>query len=245
MFMKIAYRMLLSAALSTLLACGASELPRPPVAQGLTVGETKLDAMRGERYCEVLVGGVIKRRIAVEVYNTIGLNSCPEAAWNDLTDEGLAKELGAERVLLNGPRYWTMDRIDGTSRLADPTPRTFHALPMRMAARLDLPLTDAIGGHGPYARHDVNRTTVWVYAAGKPVYELVDAEGHAYAMQSFSTQKTPQTMESLATLGERLHPPSGWKFRTRVLDAELRVSAVENVAHIVQDDFENTYQQEP
>jgi hypothetical protein len=64
-------------------------------------------------------------------------------------------------------------------------------------------------------------------------------------MQSFSIQKAPQTIASLATLGERLHPPSGWKFRTRVLEAELRVPAVDNVAHIVQDDFENTYQQEP
>lgn len=243
--MMTAHRMVLSAALATMVGCGASELPKPPVAQGLTVGVTKLDAMRGERYCEVLIGGVIKRQIAVEVYNTIGLNDCPEAAWSDLDAEGLARELGAQRVLLNGPRYWTMDRIDGTSRLVDPTPRTFHALAMRMAGRLELPLTDAIGGHRPYAVHDVNRTTVWVFDAGKPVYELVDAVGHAYAMQSFSIQKAPQTIASLATLGERLHPPSGWKFRTRVLDAELRVPAVDSVAHIVQDDFENTYQQEP
>jgi hypothetical protein len=188
---------------------------------------------------------VRKLHIAVDVYNTIGLNECPDADWSGLDAAGLARELGTDRVVLNGPRYWTVDGLDGASRLADPTPRTFHSLSMRLAARLELPLTDAVGDRRPYALHDVKRTTVWIFDAGKPVYELIDPEGHAYAMQSYSIQKTPQTAESLATLGERLHPPAGWKFRSRVLDAELRVPAVDGVAHIVQDDFENTYQRAP
>jgi hypothetical protein len=93
----------------------------------------------------------------------------------------------------------------------------------------------------PIRSRKVQRTTVWVYDAGKPVYELVDPQGHVYDMQSFSGQKVDQTIESLATLGQRLHVPDGWTFRSRVLTSELQLTAVGGVAHVVQDDLANTY----
>jgi hypothetical protein len=221
--------------------CGAPEPPKPPLAE--VTGSTKPPVeLRGLRYCEVLIAASKGLRVTIDVYNSIGLNECPEADWSKLDAAQLTKELHAERVLLNGPRYWTFDRMEG-SHLIDPTPRSFHGLAMRLAGRLELSVSEATGKHEPYTRHDVRRTTTWFYEAGKPVYELVDGDGHVYAMQSYSVQHAPQTAESLATLGERLKPPPGWSFRTRVLDAELRVTAVDGVAHVVQDDFANTYQQ--
>jgi hypothetical protein len=55
-------------------------------------------------------------------------------------------------------------------------------------------------------------------------------------------QHAAQTEASLATLDQRLRMPAGWSFRTRVLDVALRVTAIDGVAHIVQDDVFNTYQ---
>jgi hypothetical protein len=222
-------------------ACGTPQLPTPPPALGVDAG-IRPEALRGVRYCEILIGGSRGLDVALDVYNTIGLNECPAEAWSKLEAKALEKELGAERVILNGPRYWTIDRLDG-SRLLDPTPRDFHGIAMRKAGHLDLSLRDLASEGKFYVRHDVKRTTVWKFDAQKPVYELVDAEGRAYVMQSFSVQKTPQTEESLATLGERLRLPSGWSFRSRVLSADLEVPAMDGVAHIVQDDLANTYQQ--
>jgi hypothetical protein len=232
---------LLALSALALSGCGAPQLPAPPAALGVDAG-SRPSALRGVRYCEVLIGGSKGLNIALDVYNTIGLNECPAEPWTKLDAKALEKELGAERVLLNGPRYWTIDRLDG-SHLLDPTPRDFHGIAMRKAGHLDLSLGELASQGKYYVRHDVKRTTVWKFDAGKRVYELIDAEGRTYVMQSYSVQKAPQTEESLTTLAERLHLPSGWSFRSRVLDAELDVLAQEGVAHIVQDDLANTYQQ--
>ncbi len=48
--------------------------------------------------------------------------------------------------------------------------------------------------------------------------------------------------EGLADLGARLKLPEGWAFRSRVLTADLRVTAVDEVATLVQDELANTYQ---
>mgnify|MGYP003381777827 CR=1 FL=1 len=134
------------------------------------------------------------------------------------------------------------DSIEG-SRLLDPTPRAFHTLAMRKAGRLEPSAFDITSRGKPYVRHDVLRTTIWRFDSGKRVYELRDADGRAYLMQSYSVQKTLQTEESLVTLGDRLHLPAGWTFRSRVLEGDLSVIAEEGVAHVVQDELSNTYQQ--
>jgi hypothetical protein len=113
---------------------------------------------------------------------------------------------------------------------------------MRLAGTLDLPIAEVQGGDTPYAPRTVSRTTTWIYQAGKPVYELVDPSGRVFDMQSYSVQKTPQTEDSLAQLGAQLTLPTGWSFRTRVLSADLHVTAVNGEATIVQDEVENTYQ---
>src|ERR1700747_2422645 len=70
-----------------------------------------LDDVRDRRYCELFV---VKRQgahLAADVYNTLGLNDCPQAAWGAIDTGKLASELGAVRVIRNGPRYFIMDRL--------------------------------------------------------------------------------------------------------------------------------------
>ena len=47
--------------------------------------------------------------------------------------------------------------------------------------------------------------------------------------------------DSLKDLGSRLKLPPGWKFRVKVLDQDLTIRAVDGIAHILQDDLQDTY----
>lgn len=193
--------------------------------------------LRGLRYCEVLLARLGDGGITADVYNTLGLSDCPEAAWSALDAASIARAEGATAAILNGPRYWLIDGLRD-SMLIDPTVRTFGCLPMRLAGRV----TVAGGASVPYVPREVARDTTFVFDAGRTVYEIVDDAGHVYDMQSYSVQEMPQDEASLATLGARLTLPSGWTYRTRTLDAELLVTAVGGVATVLQDELANTYQ---
>ena len=73
--------------------------------------EKSISQLRNQRYCEVLYGKWNWLNLEVKVFNTQGLNLCPEDQWKALTKESIAKTYDASFVLLNGPRYWTMDEI--------------------------------------------------------------------------------------------------------------------------------------
>jgi hypothetical protein len=50
-----------------------------------------------------------------------------------------------------------------------------------------------------------------------------------------------QTYESLETLGDRLQPAPGWRFRTTVLEQDLVLTSDGGAVHSTQDDLGNTY----
>lgn len=232
-------------ALSTLMGCTSAETETDP---GTTTGATTtteanstVEEVRGDRYCEVLVGRIAGTAVKIDVYNTYGLNECPDDAWKALDAAAIKADTMADVVILNGPRYWTMDRFE-SSKLVDTTVATFGGVEMRLAGQLELKIADAMGGESAYVPREVARTTSWVYEAGKPVYELIDPEGRIFDMQSYSVQNVPQTEATLLDLGQELTLPAGWTWQTRVVDAELTVTAVDGVATVVQDERGNTYQ---
>jgi hypothetical protein len=94
----------------------------------------------------------------------------------------------------------------------------------------------------PYTEHTIERTTSYVFSSGKRVYELVAPDGRIYVMQSYALIVDPTlTEESLATLASRLKLPEQWQYRVRKLDQDYIVQTT-GEAHVIQDDFENTYQ---
>lgn len=196
--------------------------------------------VRGRRYCEVLAGDIASDSVKLDVWNTFGLNDCPDEAWRALTVEGVRTELSKTVVVLNGPRHWLISAFEN-STLLDPTVKKIGGIEMRVAGRVTVPLAAAMGAK-PYTDRTVERNTTFVFRAGVMVYELVDPTGRIFDMQSYSVQTTAQTEASLATLGERLTLPAGWSFRTRTLADDLRIVAVSGVATVVTDDFGNTYQ---
>ena len=57
-------------------------------------------------------------------------------------------------------------------------------------------------------------------------------------------QSTNVPPEELATLGDRLTPPEGWRFRTRTLDADWDIE-MQGKVKVVSDDLKNIYNLPP
>jgi hypothetical protein len=142
--------------------------------------------MHGGRYGEVLLVRGRLNRIEATVYNTLGLNDCPDDLWRALDAEAIKKTHRARAAILNGPRYFLMDTVI----IADPGGEivTYGELQMRPLATVRLPMTALRGGldRQPYTENTIRRTTVYVYDQGREVYELVAPDGTPYLMQSYS-----------------------------------------------------------
>ncbi|ARG96231.1 hypothetical protein [Legionella micdadei] len=195
--------------------------------------------MREGRYCEVIIR---KTLTTFAVYNTWGLNHCPENLWKGITVTQIKKETGSSFVHLNGPRYWVIDGFINTN-LINPAIKTFNGIAMREAGVLHLGLSELFSAGRPYQKHQVQRKTTWIYQSGKPVYELIDPQGNVFVMQSYSVQKVAQKENSLSQLGTKLKLPKGWQFKTGILKNTETIKAINQSAIVVQDDLLNTYQQ--
>lgn len=203
---------------------------------------TMREQVHGARYCEVLLVTGRLNKIEATVYNTLGLNECPGDQWQSLDPEAIKKQYHARAAILNGPRYFLMDRIGIINPGAEIV--DFGGMQMRRLATVPLKITDLVGGFSrePYTEQAVSRTTIYVYSEGREVYELVAPDGASYVMQSYSQAVDPTLTEAdLPTLGERLGLPDGWLFRTRTLDAEW-ILQVEGEARVIRDELQNTYQ---
>lgn len=195
--------------------------------------------MRGVRYGEVLAVYLRENGLEAEVYGTQMLNDCPQELWDTLDAGAIAAEMGAAIVKLNGPRYWMLDGLGQKVAVIEPVFRDFNGLTMRRVATVELGDNPAVQ---PYVERYVNRGAVFFFDAGKPVHELVNPAGTAYVMQAYCVGVDPTLTEGdLSGLGQRLSLPSGWSFRTRVLDEELVVDTTATIATVLQDELENTY----
>jgi hypothetical protein len=164
----------------------------------------------------------------------------PPAIWAKVDPEGLKKRFGVLAVFKNGPRGWAMDWIE----LPAGPVLTFDGLEARWMGHVELPKGVDLNkkGSSAYKPTQVHRKSVMTFEKGKPVFILDDPNGMPWVMQAYSDIVDPElTYDDLAKLGDKLKPASGWKFRTKVLDQDLTIRAVNGVARIVQDDLENTY----
>ncbi|WP_029117808.1 hypothetical protein [Mycobacterium sp. URHB0044] len=195
----------------------------------------------GLRYGEVLLVHVGPSGPEASVYNTFPLNDCPDELWSKLDAEELARENDAVAALLNGPRYWLMSRIEKTPQ-GPPERKSFGGIDMLLQATVLLSsMTPA-----PYTVNEVSRHTVFVFDAGRPVFEIVDADGRQWVMQTFSqTVDSALSMAGLAGLADRLALPDGWHYQTRALESPLRVDTTTHSAKVMQDELGNSYSLTP
>ena len=191
----------------------------------------------GKRYGEVLLVRMGEAGPEATVYNSFPLNDCPAELWDVLDAGAIARANGATAALLNGPRYWLMSHIG--KRAGEPQPtRNFGGIEMIEQATVQLSSSNPV----PYSVNKVDRRAVFTFAAGRPVFELVDAGGRRWVMQTMSqvVDKT-LSMADLPGLGSRLRLPDGWRYENRTLTEPLVVDTTQTVAHVLQDDLTNTY----
>ena len=204
--------------------------------------EKSVSNLRNLRYCEVIYGKRDFLTLEVKVFNTQGLNLCPEAQWKTLTKESIEKSYGASFVLLNGPRYWTMDEIQAAGSTVNSIKESFGGIEMNLRATLKVGLLKQLLGSKQYSPNEIIRTTSFIYKAGTPIYELTSPAGEVYVMQSYSQIVNPNlAMSDLSDLAKQLKLPAGWTYKTRVLDQELSLIA-NGIAYVLQDNLSNSYQ---
>jgi hypothetical protein len=199
------------------------------------------DDVFGKRYGEVLLVRLGDTGPAATVYNTFPLNDCPAALWDALDADAIAKENGAVAALLNGPRYWLMSRI--AKRAGEPQPtRNFGGIEMIEQATVQLAQTGSGNNPAPYSVNTVDRRAMFTFDAGRPVFELVDAQEQRWVMQTYSQIVDKNlTLEDLAGLSSRLTLPEGWRYETRTLATPLAVDTTERPAQVLQDELTNSY----
>jgi hypothetical protein len=225
-------------------ACGAAfAAPGDAGTAAAPPGKLTIPAdLRNVRYCEVIT--VLRQGLTfnVDVYNTLGLNFCPAEQWSALNAKALAKQLKVGFVKLNGPRYWTLDRIEANGASASGKTADFGGMGMVHRATLQTKIWQGTVGDKFYKPNTVRRTTVFHYQAGAPVYELVAPTGDVYMMQSYAQIVDPKlSIDDLPGLGRRLKLPKGWTFRTQTLDADYALVA-DGTAYVINDDLYNSYQ---
>jgi hypothetical protein len=116
-----------------------------------TSGMTEKTNLRNVRYCEILVAKRHGTSATASVYNTLGLNDCPAEKWNALNPDKLKKELKAMAVIMNGPRYFIMDR----NAILDPGGvANFDGLDLRLLAQLEIKEKQK---RTPYTENTVDR----------------------------------------------------------------------------------------
>jgi hypothetical protein len=197
---------------------------------------------RDLRYGEIIPIYKIGAKLLVEVYNTMESNELPQELWEKLDDDEMAKAYGAEKVILNGPRYWVLNEIVGSGETAEGKMANFGGIEMTQRAVLHSNIFSGTVGGKTYKENVVNRSTTYQYWKGNMVYELISPDGSVYRMQSYSQQIDPTlTIDDLETLGSRLKLPEGWKYSARVLKEDSILKA-NGEAFVINDELGSSYQ---
>jgi hypothetical protein len=224
------------------LAIAAFALSGIASAAALTIDPTKhtIEGIRNARYCEIIPVARSGFHLVATVYNTLGLNDCPPALWDKITEAEMKKRFGAIRVLLNGPRHFVMDKIVAGGDTA--AGETIEAGGLKLTERASIDLSIFGMRTEPYQERTIDRDTHYVFEAGKPVFLLVAPGGARYAMQAYAQMIDKSlSYDDLPGLGGRLKLPSGWRYEVMVPKSDLVLGA-NGQAIIVQDNLDDTYQ---
>ncbi|WP_144004894.1 hypothetical protein [Solidesulfovibrio fructosivorans] len=234
--------MILAAATTSSFAAGKKQVPVPATARNMT-----FKSLRGVQYCEIwMLVGSPETGITGHYFNTSNLNdgtnkmdTCPQAMWSKVDAKALHDDYDTYTVFKNGPRGWTMDSVTIPVGPVD----TFDGLKARWWGKGVLPKgADFKKGLEPYKPLKSHRKSVFTFKKGEPVFIIEDAQGTPWVMQAFSKIVDPaMSYNALKTLGDRIKPASGWKYRVAIPEKDLVVSTPKGYNWIVQDEFGNTY----
>ena len=230
----------------------------PPASAGLT-GPCEVRALnwRNRAFYEVLFMNRVPGGPAGigNYFNSIGTPleapaEVTDARFRELNAEALRREFGGDGVFFNGPRRFVANGVTGIS-YNNCALRVMNSISFFLYGTFEVPNFEAFITTAPPAYRPLvsRRTNTFIFNAGEVVHELITPEGEVYTMFSLSLKVDPNnSIERLATLGERLTLPAGWRYRTRTLDRELTLSSSYDANPpntIVLDQFEGNSQHNP
>ncbi|MEI7858241.1 MAG: hypothetical protein WCI26_00275 [Acidimicrobiales bacterium] len=226
-------------------ACGSSSTTTTATTasssgSGPTTSVAVANDVAGKRYCEVLLLRLTSAGLAADVYASYPLNTCPQAEFAALDAKAIASANGAVFALLNGPRFWVMNKITKT-RVGTTVTKTFGGIDMNLDGHVALG-TSIAAAMAPYTVKTVKREASFTFNKGTQIYELVDASGQRWIMQSWGLIKDATlTAADLPNLASKLTLPAGWSYQVKTLKSPLVVATSTHPAQVLQDNLLNSY----
>jgi hypothetical protein len=222
--------------LATALATAPGGSTAQDAASSEKVSMVDVENTRNMRFCEVL----IINEGYVEIYNTSGLNACPEDAWNAIDPTEMAKQMNVQSIQKNGPHFWVMD----SQTIGFGETKSFGGIDARWAAQAPVSSLGGSEGSTPYQPFKTCKTQKMVYDAGQKVWEMVDDQGQAWILQAHEAQFSLDDLDTLDTQMKSL--PEGWNWRTRTLDEQLVLDLKAADCNMgIGDEFHQYYTLEP
>jgi len=145
-----------------------------------------ISGVRNTRYCEIIPVLREGLHLKATVYNTLGLNDCPASVWNAITEDAMKRRF-AITVLLNGPRFFLMDQITASGATKSGETIEVDGMKLTERATIDIGLLDLL--HRPYREEIIDRDTVYLFKAGRPVFMLQAPDGSRYVMQGLRADR--------------------------------------------------------
>jgi|LauGreDrversion4_2_1035121.scaffolds.fasta_scaffold372064_2 hypothetical protein len=192
----------------------------------------------GKRFCEIVYS---KNFMDFYVYNSNTLHDCPQSWWKGLNQNIIKKDVQASYVFLNGPRIWLVDKIDNEPSKAR-TVNQFRGKPLHLVGTFHTDFQTLLKHHGPYTDYKIDRDQVCSLHKGRMIIEIINQQGQVYILQSISLKHHMQTPDNIAQLKHQIKLPKGWFMKMGALPEDFKMRPQEHSIHVVQDEFDNTYQ---
>lgn len=242
---------MLTAAIAPTLAQEKSAAAPRVLADGAGARPGRFDHMHRTRFVEIFLAYADPKtgKLVAECYNTLftsngipaSKDTAPQAPVERLDFAGMKTDYGVHGASLNGPKLWLPDWTE----IDVGVERDFNGLKAAWVARLQMgDNTGGVAESTPYKPMAIARKSGLGWNKGTTVLLLDDAEGNTWVMKGFQLGLQPRhTYEQFvaAGAGNFKKLPTGWKFRTKVLDKDLIEVPVSGIATIMADEFFNVY----
>lgn len=207
--------------------------------------------LRGVRYGEI---SLLCGKSGATMYNTSGLNNAadpkdtaPADLWNGVSESEEATHYQVPSVWKNGPRGWTVDKINLP---VSKEPLDFNGLKARWFAYPEYPPTPVLknqklNAKNAFKPNTIQRASKIYFSKGEQVFTLKDPDGNAWVMQAWAEIVDPNLryddLTNESTMNKKLSLPSGWTYQVVTLKKDLEIVAPDGKATVTQDNLQDSY----
>ncbi len=210
----------------------------------------RVENMHGTRYIEIFFAArdVKTGNLVAACFNTMftakgipaSKDTAPQKLVEGLNMDKLKKQYGVLNASLNGPKIWQPDWTTVNTGVE----RNFNGISAPWVAQLNMDNMEGVGAMPTYKPNTIARKSQLGWNKGTKVVLLDDAEGNTWILKGFQLGLKPQhTFEEFLAAGASQFKklPSGWRFRTKILEKDLIEKPENGLATIMPDEFFNVY----